>query len=149
VAVTSKQVEEAVKSGKLTIPRPGPNVGKRVRKAYRKGLRNEFSNARHNRAIKKMQRQEFYRKLRVVKLRRHEVLGAVEAAFASALTANRAAHKAYEVERAVNPALLSAALGASADLLRQLDEARGHAREFAYRSVRRDVHFYLKWKVAA
>jgi hypothetical protein len=147
MAVTTKQVEEAVKSGKLTIPRPAKNAGKRIRKAYRKGLRNEFANARHNAAIKRQQKQEYYRKLRMVKMRRHEVLARVEAAFASALSCNRAASRAYQVERKVNPAVLSVALEASANLLRQLDESRGLARDFAYRSVQRDVKIYVTWRV--
>lgn len=77
----SAKIMEAAETGK---PLRGTNFrSKRARKAARKklvrkamsggGVRNMVANARHNAVLKHRDKQDFYRKLRLIKTRRHKV----------------------------------------------------------------------------
>jgi hypothetical protein len=135
MASTTSRIDEAAKTGR---PVKGANFGSRSeRKAYRKSLRSMVSNKIVDKQLNRKEKQEYYRKLRLVKLRRrkiaHEFRVLVE--FLTAL--ERQVARVHTRVPAANPAVVDAAVRLISHAVKAASETAGDFEAFSRRSVLR------------
>jgi hypothetical protein len=137
------KIMEAAETGK---PLRGTNFSsKRARKAARKklvraamsggGVRNTIANARHNASIKHRDKQDFYRKLRLIKLRRHKVADRMQDVVMELNGLAGGTRRASARVRMADPAMVELTGMLIAEAIRAADKVSADLRGFARKKV--------------
>lgn len=137
------KVMEAAETGK---PLRGVNFSsKSARKAARKklvraamrtgGVRNTIANARHNAALKHRDKQDFYRKLRLIKMRRHKVADRMQEVATSLNGLAGGVRRASARTRMADPAMVELTGMLVAEAVRSTDKVAADLRSFARKRV--------------
>lgn len=129
------KVDEAAKTGR---PVKGANFGsKRERKAYRKSLRSVIASKVIDKQLDRKEKQEFYRKLRLVKIRRRRIAGEFAVLVEHLAALEREVNRVHTRAPAANPALVDAAVRLVAQAVKAADETGGQFEAFSRKTVLR------------
>lgn len=129
------KLDEVAKTGR---PVKGANFGsRRERKAYRKSLRSVIANKVVDKQLDHKEKQEFYRKLRLVKVRRRKIAAEFRVLVEHLASLERDVNRVHTRVPAANPAVVDAAVRLITQAVKAADETAAQFEAFSRKPVLR------------